>query len=182
VAFPLLGADFLTHFALSVDLAKFCVRTRTGRKFGLVAPPASSNFALLGMRPAAVGAASGTASTTPQLPSSSSSPSASGAGLPRSLGQVAAAAKPAHKAASPTVVHQATATKPAHTAASPSPLHLPSSRSTTAALQGMAASSAVTGAASRYQQILKQYPAVLCQSKELPPVKHSVLHHIETEG
>jgi RNase H-like domain found in reverse transcriptase/Reverse transcriptase (RNA-dependent DNA polymerase)/Integrase zinc binding domain/Integrase core domain len=164
VAFPLLGADFLTHFALSVDLAKFCVRTRTGRKFGLVAPPASSNFALLGVRPAANGAASGTAvvhqataakSAYTAASPTSSSPSASAAGLPDSSRQAAAAAEPAHQAAPPTVVHQP-------------PLLLPSS--------------AVTGAANRYQQILQQYPAVLCQSKDLPPVKHSVQHHIETEG
>jgi hypothetical protein len=51
-----------------------------------------------------------------------------------------------------------------------------------AALQGVAASSAVTSAACNYQQILQQCPAVLSQSKKLPPVVHSVQHHIETEG
>jgi Reverse transcriptase (RNA-dependent DNA polymerase) len=46
----------------------------------------------------------------------------------------------------------------------------------------VAASAAVVGAASRYQRILIEYPTVLCQSKELPPVVHNVQHHIETEG
>jgi hypothetical protein len=36
--------------------------------------------------------------------------------------------------------------------------------------------------AATYQQLLKQFPDVLSQSKELPPVKHSVVHFIETEG
>jgi hypothetical protein len=56
VSFPLLGADFICHFAFIVDMAKFCVRTKNGHTSGLVAPPASSNFALLGVQPAAIGA------------------------------------------------------------------------------------------------------------------------------
>jgi hypothetical protein len=39
----------------------------------------------------------------------------------------------------------------------------------------------VTGKA-EYQQLLRRFPDVLSQSKQLPPVKHSVVHFIETEG
>jgi hypothetical protein len=42
-------------------------------------------------------------------------------------------------------------------------------------------SGAATDAAA-YQQLLKQFPDVLSQSKELPPVKRSVVHFIETDG
>jgi hypothetical protein len=41
---------------------------------------------------------------------------------------------------------------------------------------------APAAAAGRYTELLKEFPAVLCQSKQLPPVIHSVQHHIETEG
>jgi hypothetical protein len=41
---------------------------------------------------------------------------------------------------------------------------------------------ALAAAAGRYTELLKEFPAVLCQSKQLPPVIHSVQHHIETEG
>jgi hypothetical protein len=33
-----------------------------------------------------------------------------------------------------------------------------------------------------YAQLLQDFPDVLCPSGELPPVKHSVQHIIETEG
>jgi hypothetical protein len=49
VAFPLLGADFLLHFSLSVHLDKFFVQDAAGHKFSLVQPPAGSAFALLGV-------------------------------------------------------------------------------------------------------------------------------------
>jgi hypothetical protein len=77
--------------------------------------------------------------------------------LPRSV--VQAAAEPPHKAASPTVFHHATAAKPAHTAASPS----------AAALR--------TTANGAYEKLLSEFPAVQNPSKQLPPVKHDVVHH-----
>jgi hypothetical protein len=73
-------------------------------------------------------------------------------------------AEPAHKATPPTVFHHVTAAMPAHTAGSPSVAALP-----------MTANGA-------YKKLLSEFPAVLNPSKQLPPVKHDVVHHIETDG
>jgi hypothetical protein len=54
VSFPLLGADFLRHFKLVVDLSQFCVYKRGGKPIKMVAPPAAGNFSLVGIRPAPV--------------------------------------------------------------------------------------------------------------------------------
>jgi hypothetical protein len=53
VAFPLLGADFLEHFALTVNLKEYIVKARGSPPIKLVAPPAGSANALVGIRPAA---------------------------------------------------------------------------------------------------------------------------------
>jgi hypothetical protein len=37
-------------------------------------------------------------------------------------------------------------------------------------------------AVSPFAQLLQEFPAVLCPSGELPPVKHKIEHHIETDG
>jgi hypothetical protein len=58
VDFPLLGADFLQHFSLSVHLDKFFVQDAAGHKFNLIQPPAGSAFALLGFMLAAESARS----------------------------------------------------------------------------------------------------------------------------
>jgi cleavage and polyadenylation specificity factor subunit 1 len=54
---------------------------------------------------------------------------------------------------------------------------------TAAAAQG-AVSAAVAAArvAEPYTKLLEDFPDVVCPSGELPPVKHSVLHFIETDG
>jgi hypothetical protein len=71
VAFPLLGADFLTHFRLVVDLYQFKVYSAGGPKLQLVAPPAGSSFSLVGVKPAAAVPAQQN-----QLSTSGSTPSA----------------------------------------------------------------------------------------------------------
>ena len=73
----------------------------------------------------------------------------------------------------------------------PSPLQqrLSTNGSSTAALQHRLNSSSSTTAMvqrgatpDEYTQLLQKFPAVLNPSKKLPPVKHSVLHFIETDG
>jgi Reverse transcriptase (RNA-dependent DNA polymerase) len=208
VAFPLLGADFLQRFALTVDLHSFCVRPAAGKPIKMEEPPAGCAFALLGVRPAAAAALSAAQQVVHQAAAAKPAHTAvSPSPLPRNSRQAAAAAKPAHKAMPPTVVHQVTAAKPAHTATSPSPLsmgvalqhwlygcstssalqHRLSVRSTPSALpqqetEAAAPLPAPAAAAGRYTELLKEFPAVLCQSKKLPPVIHSVQHHIETKG
>jgi hypothetical protein len=53
ISFPLLGADFLEHYELVVDLAKFRVTQQDGYSVQLKSPPIGGSCALLGVRPAA---------------------------------------------------------------------------------------------------------------------------------
>jgi hypothetical protein len=50
------------------------------------------------------------------------------------------------------------------------------------ALLGVQAAVAPGSWKQEYDAVMWQFPAVLNQGKSLPPVKHKVLHHIETEG
>jgi hypothetical protein len=101
-AFPLLGADFLEHFALTVNLKEYVARVKESPPIKLVAPPAGSANALVGVRPAA-GSCSSTSALHLRL---------NGCSSPSALQQrqqptrtAAAAAKPAHRAAPPTDFH-----------------------------------------------------------------------------
>jgi hypothetical protein len=69
-----------------------------------------------------------------------------------------------------------------HPCSTPAALHLPCS--STSAQQAVKAAAVVApgGRKQEYNAVLRQFPAVLNQGKSLPPVKHKVLHHIETEG
>jgi hypothetical protein len=146
VAFPLLGADFLASFKLVVDLHLFSVYKKGGKPVQMVAPPAASAFALMGVQPAAAAAVpcsppgSGIGPTTP----SPSPPLLNSVGSPPS----------AHRLV--------------HTAA--------------AAQRAVSAAVAAAGVAEPYSKLLADFPDVVCPSGELPPVKHSVLHYIETDG
>jgi hypothetical protein len=53
LAFPLLGADFLEHFALTVNLKEYVVRAGKSPPNKLVALPVGSANTLVGIRPAA---------------------------------------------------------------------------------------------------------------------------------
>jgi hypothetical protein len=66
----------------------------------------------------------------------------------------------------------------------PSAHPLPSSRPGAGATPPSAVSktAGVAAAISPFAQLLQEFPSVLCPSGELPPVKHKVEHHIETDG
>ena len=130
VDFPLLGADFLRNFKLTVDLASGSVG---GERYNLrlAAPPggswpASAGVQLAVAKPASILTTSPPSALQPRLSNSGSPPSAL-----QETGVAAVAAK---------------------------------------------------GGPDVYREILRQFPEVLNASKLLPPVKHSVQHHIETDG
>lgn len=52
IAFHIIGADFLSHFALTVDLRSRCLMAQDKKTFVLHAPIAGSTFAMIGVRPA----------------------------------------------------------------------------------------------------------------------------------
>jgi hypothetical protein len=146
VAFPLLGADFLASFKLVVDLHLFRVYKKGGKPIQMVAPPAGSTFALMGVQPAA-------AAAVPYSSSGSGSGPTTPSPLPPLLNSIG----------SPPSAHHLV-----HTAA--------------AAQQAVSAAVAAAGVAEPYRKLLEDFPDVVCPSGELPPVKHSVLHFIETDG
>ena len=115
VAFPILGADFLGHFDLLVDLHRCrLIDGKTRKAIKLTTPPVNSVFASIGIQPSS---------------ESSSSPSA---------------------------LHH----RLSNNGSSPSPLQV----------------SAISSPAV-FSAILEEFPEVLNPSKQLPPVKHNVVHH-----
>ena len=118
VAFPILGADFLGHFDLLVDLHRCrLINGKTRNSIKLSSPPVDSVFASIGIR------RGGSSSTPLQQLSNIGSP--------------------------------------------------------TAALQHRLSN---TGSTAVFTAILEEFQDVLNPSQLLPPVKHDVVHHIETEG
>jgi RNase H-like domain found in reverse transcriptase/Reverse transcriptase (RNA-dependent DNA polymerase)/Integrase core domain/Integrase zinc binding domain len=155
-----------------------------------VAPPAGSANALVGVRPAAP--CSSPSALHPRLSSFGSTPSALQQRGGGSSDSAAAAAKPANKAAPITAT--AVAAKPAHKTAPHSPASAAKPAYTAACTRASAAAKPAHTAAplsaavampadsGAYTKLLSKFPEVVNQSKALPPVKHDVLHHIETEG
>jgi hypothetical protein len=133
VSFPLLGADFLEHYELVVDLAKFRVTQQDGYSVQLKSLPVGGSCALLGMRLAAAANRSTTSSSSTSALPGCSTPSAH-------------------------------------------PLPGPSTPAAEAAVAAMASSS------ESYSELLRRFPAVLNETKQLPEVIHQVEHHIETDG
>jgi hypothetical protein len=152
VAFPLLGADFLQRFALTVDLHSFCVRPAAGKPIKMEEPPMGCAFALLGMRPA----------LTADQP----------------------VAQPTVVAARPEVQPAPATAQPVAAAAATAGVslqHRLSGCSTTTALQHRLSIGSTTAAltqqdgkrvvplappaaaAGKYAELLKEFPAVLCQ-------------------
>ena len=126
VAFPLLGADFLRFFKLSVDLSAGTVHSDRF-KLCLAATPEGRLLASAGVQLADSTKITSTTSALQQ--------------------------------------------------------RLPDIGSTTSALQekGVAAGG-TQGGSEVYKRILESFPKVLNAAKTLPPVKHTVQHHIETSG
>jgi transposase InsO family protein len=151
VAFPLLGADFLTHFRLVVDLYQFKVYSAGGPKLQLVAPPAGSSFSLVGVRPALAVPAQQN-----QLSTNGSPPSA----LQQRLSSFG----------SPPSAHQ-------HRLSGSTPSSPPAPPPSGDGHVGLA-----VAAISPFHQLLQEFPGVTSPSGDLPPAKHAVQHHIETEG
>ena len=118
IAFPIVGADFLAHYNLSVDLKNRRLCGPAGLKLKLSAPPTAGIYALLGV----VAVDNG---STPSLP-----------------------------------------TVEAPSSSSNSHLRLKQDRPPAAARSG--------------QELVDQYPDVVCSSKRLPAVKHNVVHMLET--
>ena len=101
VAFPLVGADFLSHFKLSVDLHGRCLRGPRRLRINCVPPPDGGTFALVGVRPAAPAAVDppGASCSSPsalhgRLPTPSQRTAVGGAG-PAAAATVAALGSPA---------------------------------------------------------------------------------------
>jgi hypothetical protein len=179
-AFPLLGADFLQQFALTVDMHSFCDRLVAGKPIKMEELPAGCAFALLGMRPAA--AAEANAARPAAAVEAPATRPAAAAGAAAAQPAPAAGAAAAGRTAGVALHHRlsscsTTATLQHQLSTCSTTVALPQQRDRVAA--PLAAPAAVAG---RYTELLKELPAVLCQSKQLPPVIHSVEHQIETEG
>jgi hypothetical protein len=145
VSFPLLGADFLEHYKLVVDLAKFRVTQQDGYSVQLKSPPIGGSCALLGVRPGAAANCSPTSSSSTSVLPGCSTPSAHplpGPSTPAAAAAVAVAA----------------------------------------AAAAVAAVAAVASSSDGYNELLRRFPAVLNETKQLPEVIHQVEHHIETDG
>ena len=177
VAFPILGADFLSNFKLLVDISNKRLVAHSGKLIQLEQGKRAKTVVVTEMvaaaPPPAVAPSSPSRPTVEALPSTPSLEAPSSSSLKwHAANWHAGAARSRHwklKTAASVV------------AAAP-PMEAPSSPSH----PGEAPSSGPTGqlAASRHvgvaKKLLLKYKAVVGASKRLPPVKHAVEHLIET--
>ena len=132
IAFPIVGADFLQHFGLNVDLAARKLYFRGGQAIELAAPIAGGVYAAMGVVAAGGG-------STPSLPTVEALRDAQDDHLRSELSRPPAAAQLKQVRGSG---QQATAQEEA--------------------------------------EVVRDYPEVVNKSRLLPPIRHKVVHVIET--
>ena len=151
MAFPILGADFLSNFRLLVDISNKRLVARGGKLIQLEQGKPTKAAVVAVSLPAVV-LSTPSHPTVEALSSSSSAP-------PAAIRHARAARKP--KAVPPSTPSLPTVEAP----------------STGSGSSGQLAASRHVGAAKR---LLQKYQAVVGASKRLPPVKHVVEHLIDT--
>ena len=185
VATPIVGADFLESHHLQVDLAKRRLLHDSAQWWvPLQSPPPGSCFAAIGVQPAEpphvppaaqMGCPAGVAAREPpHMPPAAQIRCQAGVAAmePPHVPPAAQMGCPAGGAAmEPPHVPPAAQMGGPEGGAAMEPPHVPS-----------AATVSVAAVFRDYSTIMAKFPEVLNPSKQLPPVKHHVQHHIHTEG
>jgi len=171
VAYPILGADFLKHFGLAVDpaaggLVRSYAAVATNRSFADL-PPVVCGVRPPSAVPASAGGTAGASSPAAPSPSSSATgrpPTA----VPATAGGTAGASSPA-------------APSPSSSATGRPPTAVPATAGGTAGASSLDAA-ALAALPTQVAALIRSFPDVVNEQAVLPPVQHSVQHHIETTG
>jgi len=173
VAFPIVGADFLSAHNLSVDLANMkLVHSSERWSVPLSAPPSSGTFAAIGvqlMAPSPSRQSVGRQETVEDRAALRGGGSPGGQRGPTPW-DVTPQPSPAEPAPISSTTSTAGATPPAAKVLPPP------------AAGSRCSGTARGGGPPDYQKVLESFPAVLNTSKQLPPAIHNVQHVIETTG
>jgi len=168
LSFPIVGADFLRHFKLAVDLASMqLIRNGGGPCIALQSPPAGSTLAAVGLQLAVGVATCGNSAPATCGEGCRKKVTKNGGGVQKAVAELSCAREGPRIAGETTCGISSTATCGG----------VPAGEATC----GVSSSSraAATGI---YEKVLEEFPAVVNASKKLPPVKHKVVHQIITEG
>jgi hypothetical protein len=169
VAFPILVVDFLRTHKLLIDPDGHALLDSTGRPFA----------GQLGCSPPTATVVVGFVQPYKPIVESPSSAHTAGAG---SAGAASAGAASAGAASAGAAIAGAASAGAASAGAASAGAASVGAASTRAANTGPASKQNPTQPKAAYSRLLKEFPAVVCASKRLPPVSHDVVHHIFTQG